>query len=478
MSRRTAHRLVRPPLRILCVALTLLAALPAPGDASSPTPAAEAALSANGRIVFAHVNDPISSYEVRSVGADGTAIATLSEGNLYRWEPQVSPDGTRIAFGIEDIVVMNIDGSGQHRLTTTAAYEGSVRWSPDGTMLAYYVAGGDSMSGTTGSRTLATIPASGGEPQQVSGSVSPEIGFAWSPDSTRLVFGGRDPSSHRDALFIAAADGSTLDAIYPEDEGGGACSDCWAGEDSLDWSPDGSTIAYSHEDDIWTVHPDGSGSIQLLADIRDFGQPEWSPTGGQLLYIADDFDSPGSLGIVDADGQNDHLVPGAWVWEASWSPDGTAIVFRGYQDGDPGLYTFPVAGGIPTRLVPYREAGSDPDWGPACSVTGTSGPDLLEGTPERDFICGGAGDDVISGLGGDDVLLGGSGADIVAGGAGNDVVAGERGSDQLRGGPGDDTVNGRDGRAGERLTAGHGHDGCRKDRGDVPVSCETTDHDL
>ena len=123
-------------------------------------------------------------------------------------------------------------------------------------------------------------------------------------------------------------------------------------------------------------------------------------------------------------------------------------------------------------------ANGDPDWAPACSVTGTSGPDVLEGTPERDFICGRAGDDVVAGLGGDDVLLGGAGADTISGGAGNDVVAGERGADQLRGGPGDDTVNGRDGGTSERLTAGHGNDRCRKDPSDVPVSCETIEHDL
>jgi Ca2+-binding RTX toxin-like protein len=234
-------------------------------------------------------------------------------------------------------------------------------------------------------------------------------------------------------------------------------------------------------DDIWTVHPDGTGATRLLSGFHDYGRPEWSPTSEQLMYIVDGIDdlgSPGFLGVVDADGQSERTIPEAWTSSADWSPDGTEIVYEGTQDQRHGeIYTAPAAGGTSTRLTFSRAADRLPIWTPGCSITGTPGPDVLEGTPERDFICGGSGDDVISGLGGDDVLLGGEGVDIVIGGAGNDVVAGERGADQLRGGPGDDTVNGRDGGTAERLMAGQGNDQCRKDRGDIPVSCETIDRD-
>jgi Tol biopolymer transport system component len=422
-------------------------------------------LPANGRIVYAH-----RWSEVRSIGANGEESTRLSMRHCCLTEPHVSPDGTRIAYLRDSqIVVMNIDGSDARRLTHSVGFKEHIRWSSDGTTLGYLWQ--TPRHGTE----LYTVPASGGKPQRVSiglTHVETLAGYGWSPDSTRLAFAGGVASTGRISLILAAADGSAFVSIaQPE----GCCG--WAGEDSVDWSPDGSTIAFSHSDEIWTVHPDGTGMTRLLSGVHAYGDPEWSPTSGQLLYIADDLESSGRLGVVDADGQNDHWIP-AWAWSADWSPDGQAIVFQGdAEQRRSEIYVVSATGGTATRLTVNNKADRDPDWGPACSITGTSGADVIEGTPGRDFICGGAGDDVISGLGGDDVLLGGTGADTVTGGAENDVVAGEGGTDRLRGGPGDDTVNGRDGGTKERLTAGHGNDRCRKDRSDVLVSCETIDRD-
>jgi Ca2+-binding RTX toxin-like protein len=80
-------------------------------------------------------------------------------------------------------------------------------------------------------------------------------------------------------------------------------------------------------------------------------------------------------------------------------------------------------------------------------IVGTSGDDVLQGTPERDVIWGGDGDDSITGSLGNDLLCGGPGADLVHGGRGNDIadggggaedrVIGDLGDDKAIGGPGD-----------------------------------------
>jgi uncharacterized repeat protein (TIGR01451 family) len=68
-----------------------------------------------------------------------------------------------------------------------------------------------------------------------------------------------------------------------------------------------------------------------------------------------------------------------------------------------------------------------------CTLTGTSGPDVLKGTKGTDVICGLGGNDKLYGLGGRDRIYGGSGSDKLYGG---------RGADKLYGGPGRDTLVG------------------------------------
>jgi hypothetical protein len=77
-----------------------------------------------------------------------------------------------------------------------------------------------------------------------------------------------------------------------------------------------------------------------------------------------------------------------------------------------------------------------------CTVTGTSGNDVLQGTEGDDIICGLGGNDTIRGLGGNDTLKGGDGGDTLEGGQGDDTLRGENNSDKLRGGEGNDTIDG------------------------------------
>jgi RTX calcium-binding nonapeptide repeat (4 copies) len=68
-----------------------------------------------------------------------------------------------------------------------------------------------------------------------------------------------------------------------------------------------------------------------------------------------------------------------------------------------------------------------------CTITGTSGADILSGTKRRDVICG---------RGGRDRIVAGRGRDLVRGGGGVDRLKGRDGDDILQGGAGDDTIYG------------------------------------
>ena len=87
----------------------------------------------------------------------------------------------------------------------------------------------------------------------------------------------------------------------------------------------------------------------------------------------------------------------------------------------------------------------------ACTIIGTEGDDVLEGTTGNDVICGMGGDDRIDGKRGNDVIYGGSGNDTlygrdgddtIYGGSGDDLILGHRGNDVLYGRLGDDRIYG------------------------------------
>jgi Tol biopolymer transport system component len=83
--------------------------------------------------------DTVGAPRIVRMDEDRT-IVNLGEGIAPRW----SPDGTQIAFwantpdGLNEIFIMNSDGSFVRNLTNTPArYEQRPVWSPDGSMIAY-----------------------------------------------------------------------------------------------------------------------------------------------------------------------------------------------------------------------------------------------------------------------------------------------------------------------------------------------------
>jgi Ca2+-binding RTX toxin-like protein len=149
----------------------------------------------------------------------------------------------------------------------------------------------------------------------------------------------------------------------------------------------------------------------------------------------------------------------------------------------------PAAGGGPGISIPgfppdvggpIRE-GFNPDGqgtvrrscaGITATIVGTTGNDVLRGTPGRDVFVALAGNDVVKGLGGGDLFCGGPGVDRLRGGAGNDTLNGNSGPDRLAGGPGSDTLAGNAGD--DRLRGGPGSDTCAGGAGvDTKAGCES-----
>lgn len=136
---------------------------------------------------------PVAVHEEMALTSDGVSSS-----------PDVSPDGTRIAFlrGRDyRVYVMNaIDGSAQTMLTYTTS--SCPRWSPDGTRIAFIR-----------EENIYTMRSDGTDQQPIPNTNPAQTCFSWSPNGRKMVF-----STNRE-IRIVNSDGTDLTTITSEDSG-------------------------------------------------------------------------------------------------------------------------------------------------------------------------------------------------------------------------------------------------------------------
>jgi Tol biopolymer transport system component len=223
-----------------------------------------------------------------------------------------------------------------------------------------------------------------GEPgADASGSAHP----VWSPDGTQIVYSGSGEAREEDQdeleIYVMNADGSERRRLTSDHVLDAAPA----------WSPDGTRIAFAHmrgfgtgntDGAIVVMDPDGNGRVEITShpDTPDevFDSfPAWSPDGRLIAFTRATYPSSGSephvaVYTVDPKGGGERLLIED-AGDASWSPDGTRIVFTSTRDrngqtcfhdcrpsGE--IYVARADGTGVTRLTTSEADDQSPTWSP------------------------------------------------------------------------------------------------------------------
>lgn len=210
-----------------------------------------------------------------------------------------------------------------------------VAWSSDGSKLLFQT--GHNLLFPGPRKHLIVLNSDGTEAQLTRDSDGVQIsGGSFTPDGSKVVYATAWGKSS--GIYMVSSEGGMPRLLLaagrrwvPEE---GRFNDTSLFHPTL--SPDGSQIAYfdGHGDwgnTLWIMDADGSNGHQLEGIEADshVGGLEWSPDGTRLA-----FDSGNGTYVVNADGSGlSHRIVNAW--NPHWSPDGSRIAYAYLDRGLP-----------------------------------------------------------------------------------------------------------------------------------------------
>ncbi|MBZ5541053.1 MAG: hypothetical protein LAN61_11105 [Acidobacteriia bacterium] len=206
-------------------------------------------------------------------------------------------------------------------------------WSPDGKWIAH---GCPAPQKDSRSRIRLCLSETGkGEHFKVLPEGAFPYGFSWSPDGTRLAYvvAGKNTS----ALFVAGTDGSPPKSL----------TEVNSVIIAPQWSPDGKQIVFSDSGHgkraVYVMNADGAARQRLTDPKLRAASPMWSPDGKQIVFTGVVHDRPQTY-LVNADGSELRIVTHdekMGCRNIAWLRDSRLLLLRcGYPQPSP---TFPMA---------------------------------------------------------------------------------------------------------------------------------------
>lgn len=338
---------------------------------------------------------PIAAFLLLSVAAAPAAWAAPPEGpsrtlearDLFGLEvaadPQISPDGSRIAYVRRSgdimtdrmrpsIWLVDTRTGEQMPLAAGPGAHSQPRWSPDGKRLAYI------STAEGGAAQLFVRWMASGESVRITGLPDAPSNLSWSPDGQHIAYTmfvpgeglklGATPQKPEGAQWAAPLEIHTAVTFHTDEGGnvkpgfshiflvsadGGAPRQLSFGsvhdDGPLSWSPDGRTLYFSsNRSPDWEREPIdtevhaldiSTGAIRELTDRYGLdAQPTVSPDGRMIAYVGFDDKRLGyqndELYVMDRDGSNRRSLTASLdrsVDSPRWASDGRSL-YVAYDD--------------------------------------------------------------------------------------------------------------------------------------------------
>ena len=324
---------------VLCILTLSACGNTPPTDITGPTePGAEAIPGGPGQIAYIKQNLQTGSFHLHIVDPDGKNPINLNPiDDLASYSGQSwSPDGTQLAFisnrsgnAIQNIFLMNADGSNIRSVVENSTNEFASSWSPDGQKILFQTTRSDSTA-----QDIYVVNINGSDEKVLINTDMEEQLPVWSPDGSKFAY----QAGHRGRgidIYVANADGTGAMRLT---DGNGTLHAAPA------WSPDGTLIAFEsnrHQPpatgtrtplaqyEIYVMNQDGSNMRRLTSSqpLEAVRNPTWSPDGKQIAYEFHTYSTDlisgfSTIKVMNVDGSNAFSIPNLPIGARfpRWSP--------------------------------------------------------------------------------------------------------------------------------------------------------------
>ncbi|MBI4429652.1 MAG: S9 family peptidase, partial [Ignavibacteriales bacterium] len=251
-------------------------------------------------------------------------------------------------------------------------------FSPDGKYLSFVSARG----GTDAKSQIWIIRLGGGEAEQLTKAKSGVMNYEWAPNSRWVAYRSSDPETEQEEKnkkekrdWVLVDENYKYAHLYTvavdKDAKGNRKTQRLTGGNfhvtSFDWSPDGKTMAFSHQStplvDDWpstdiSLVPSDSGTVKALVARNGWDtNPKFSPDGKWLAFASDGGDSKWARAydvyVMPASGgeaKKLNETPDRSFGIVGWSSDGREVYVTETDRTSPRVFAVPVSGAKP-RVV-------------------------------------------------------------------------------------------------------------------------------